>query len=84
MGEKLEPARIYRPRRLRPVSREHREENDSRFHKTLAELADSEQGEDEARRESSGEATADQGSEERPSTRNETPSSVGRNLDVRT
>ncbi len=80
MTDEIRPTSIYRSRRVKPLSREDREENEERFEKKLAELsglsdkehddADSDAGHDEER-----------GHEEVPAS---APSHVGRHLDIET
>jgi len=77
MTDEIRPANIHRPRRVRPASRDDREENEERFRKKLAELVGVEERQPDSR--SSGEP--DTGRDEVPA---RAPSDVGRHLDVQT
>jgi hypothetical protein len=82
MAEEIKPANIYRPHRVRPLSREDNDEDEERFHKKLAELVGEpeadEQGADSSprRQTDSDQAAADDRTGPEPE--------CGRNLDVRT
>jgi len=82
MAEEIKPAGIYRPHRVRPLSREDNDEDEERFHKKLAELVGERESEGE-RADSSPRrhAGADQAAAGDPA---DPEPERGRNLDVRT
>jgi hypothetical protein len=84
MSEDIKPVHIYRPHHLRPLSRQVREENNERFRKQLAELAERDGEESEAGKKRNRPMPKPQ--EQPPATENKTQegSAVGRNLDMST
>jgi len=78
VSDEIRPTEIYRSRRVKPLSREHREENEERFRKQLAEL----DGTDEQGAGSGGEQeTTGHGGQE---SHRGAPAHMGRHLDVET
>lgn len=78
MSEEIRPAQIYRSRRVKPLSREDREENEERFRRKLAELNEAEErGAGSGRQQE----TSGDDAEER---RRGAPAHMGRHLDVET
>lgn len=59
MSDEIRPVGLNRPRRIRPLSREDREENEERFRKKLAELTGLEQETDASPKDRSEEQQAD-------------------------
>ena len=82
MAEEIKPAGIYRPHRVRRLSREDSDEDQERFHKKLAELVGERESEEERadssprRQTGSDQAAAGDSPDPEPER--------GRNLDVRT
>ncbi len=78
MTDEIRPAQLYRARRVRPLSREDREENEARFHKKLAELAEA------ADRRRHGEGQGQDSPPDREHEPRQAPSHMGRHLDIET
>ncbi len=84
MTEEIRPSSIFRPRRVRPLPRDGRKENDKPFRKKLADLAKEDQAEPRASahrsppepEQEAQEADTDENSDDDPG--------IGRNLDIRT
>ena len=77
MTDEIGPAGIYKPRRVRPLSREEQKDGDRRFREELAEESDLARKDEAAPRHAADRQPAE-------AAQAQAPSNVGRNLDVET
>ena len=82
MGEDIKLTSVFRTRRLRPVSREDRQDDEERFSKKLAELREEAEENSRARRDHAQSApTADETDQPPPA---DEDGGTGQHLDLRT
>ena len=84
MAEEIKASSIFRPPRVRPLSREGRKENDGRFREKLAELAKEGQAESGASEHRSPPEPEQEVQEPEIKRESDEGPSIGRNLDMRT
>ena len=82
MGEEIKLRNVFRTRRLRPVSREDRQDDEQRFSKKLAELREEAEENSRARRDHAQSAPPDDQPDQSPPA--DEDEGTGHHLDLRT